>query len=316
MKKAGSEYESFVENIYKILSGKASIIKNDKIYGTDSKKLREIDVSIRSQIAGHELLIIIQAKDYKNKANMTVVDAFLSVVKDVRASKGILICNKGFTKGAIDYALNTGIDLCSAHDAKIRNWQFDLKIPVLVSFIKKQFKINMQLISTPKLIERNKKSLQLNLDLGQKTISIDNGNSLKSVTELIEQNCKLNFHLIKSGSHIINLLVPGMEFQIEEFFVPIAKLEVTVEVGKNGFLKYFNAEDYRGIYDYKSKSFNHTFIKFTTEYNLNNFDDSWEKVDVDNIKITPQTLTIEIDEPIVQNRLVQKESQVHIIKKN
>lgn len=245
---------------------------------------------------------------------MTVVDAFLSVVKDVRASKGILICNKGFTKGAIDYALNTGIDLCSAHDASYRNWQFDLKIPVLVSFIKKQLKVNLQLKSSPEFIERNKGSLQLDLDFSHKTISSDKGQNLKSITELIEQHSIKSSQRIKTGINLVNLLEAGMEFKIEDFYAPIGKLELTIEVSRIGFLKYFDAEDYRGIYDYHKKCFSHTFIKFTTEYNLSNFDETWEKVDVDKVKITPQTLTIEIDEPIIQNKLVQRESQVRVIK--
>ena len=108
-----AEYEKVVERIYLELQPKAKITRNDKIRG------RQIDVSIRTNVASHDILVIVQAKDYSKPAGIKDVDQFESVIKEVRAQKGILICNAGFTKPAKKKARNICIDLCSIHDAQL-----------------------------------------------------------------------------------------------------------------------------------------------------------------------------------------------------
>jgi Restriction endonuclease len=107
------------------------VILDDHIIGQETGILRQIDVSIRSKIAGHDILIIIQAKEHKKRADINMIGEFDSVVRDVKASKGILICNSGFTKTAKEYAQRLKVDLCTAHDASNINWQTEVKIPVI-----------------------------------------------------------------------------------------------------------------------------------------------------------------------------------------
>src|SRR4051812_963460 len=98
------EYEKMITRIYQELEPLAVVTHNDKIIGKDSKIERQIDVSIRTKVAGHEILIIVQAKDYKSPPDVNVVGELATVIKDVGASKGILISNAGFTEGAINLA--------------------------------------------------------------------------------------------------------------------------------------------------------------------------------------------------------------------
>src|SRR5262245_36053429 len=98
------KFEKLAEQIYKELEPNAKVTHNDKIMGQDSKRLRQIDVSIRHNIAGHDLLTVIQAKNYTRRADVNVVGAFATVIKDLRANKGILICKSGFTPAAISLA--------------------------------------------------------------------------------------------------------------------------------------------------------------------------------------------------------------------
>ena len=95
-----------VYKIYKELESHADLRWNDYIMGQDSKIERQIDISIRSKIANHNLLIIIQAKDQKRSADVNMVHVFEGVIKDVGAQKGILICNTGFTKARSQDFLN------------------------------------------------------------------------------------------------------------------------------------------------------------------------------------------------------------------
>jgi len=125
------QFEKLGEKIFKELSPIADVKWNDHVKGHDSGTKRQIDISIRTQIDNHEIFQIIQLKNWKYKANITAIDEFASVVKDVNATSGILVCKSGFTSQAKKYAKNIGIKLCNLHDAESREWNQDIKIPIL-----------------------------------------------------------------------------------------------------------------------------------------------------------------------------------------
>jgi Restriction endonuclease len=117
--------------IYEELSPESRVAHNDHIAGADSGRARQIDVSIRTTVAGHTFLTIIDAKDHGRAATVPDIDAFASLVSDVRANKGILICRGGFSASARQYALGKGLDLCQVHDATSRRWRLDVRVPVV-----------------------------------------------------------------------------------------------------------------------------------------------------------------------------------------
>lgn len=125
------DFEKVITKIYKTISPKAIIKHNDFIMGYDSGIRRQIDVSIRFREAGCNFLVIVQVKNYKKPADIKSVEELAIVIKDVRASKGVLICNAGFTKGAQKLAASLGIDLCNAYDAETKNWNTTLTIPIV-----------------------------------------------------------------------------------------------------------------------------------------------------------------------------------------
>ena len=125
------EFEKLAEKIFKELHNSAVIKHNDKIFGRQTQKHRQIDVSIRWNSNGSDYLTIVQTKDYKSPADINEVGEFLSVVNDVCASSGILVCNSGFTKDANTYARNVGISLLNLHDALSAKWSRKLTIPIL-----------------------------------------------------------------------------------------------------------------------------------------------------------------------------------------
>lgn len=129
--KAGREYELLIANLYRSLEPNAEVKHDDHIYDSTAKITRQIDVSIKSKLAGVDILIIIQVKDYsKNKADVAVVDQFKTIIDDTKASKGILICSKGFTKAALIKAEFHKIECLTVHSALNKNWGNELKFPV------------------------------------------------------------------------------------------------------------------------------------------------------------------------------------------
>lgn len=128
--KKGKEYELLIERLYRQLEPNADIVQDDYIFGRDSETKRQIDISIRYRFLGIDHLVIVQAKDYTRPAGVKAVDELQGVVKDVNANKGILICAKGFSKHAKDYAKNVGIELLTVHEASKKNWETEVKIKV------------------------------------------------------------------------------------------------------------------------------------------------------------------------------------------
>jgi len=129
-KNTGIDYEKLIHKIYTELEPNADVRFNDKILGRSGIE-RQIDVSIRTKIAGHDILIIIQAKDHSTPIDIKVLGEFVFVVNDIGASKGILICSSGFSRSLIKAAKEYKIDLFTAHDASNIRWQTVIKLPVI-----------------------------------------------------------------------------------------------------------------------------------------------------------------------------------------
>jgi len=125
------DFEKMIAQIYQTLSPKATVTHNDFILGVKSGIKRQVVVSIRFREAGCEFLVIVQAKTNSRPLDVNTIGEFASVIKDVRASKGVLIFNAGFTKAAQTFAKSIGIDLCSAHDAESKDWRTTLRVPIV-----------------------------------------------------------------------------------------------------------------------------------------------------------------------------------------
>lgn len=116
--------------MYRSLEPNAEVTHDDHIYDDRAKITRQIDVSIKYKFAGMDHLIIVQAKDYKIKANVAVVDQFQTVIADTKANKGILICSKGFSESALTKAKSYGIECLTVHSALNKKWEKTLNVPV------------------------------------------------------------------------------------------------------------------------------------------------------------------------------------------
>lgn len=67
--------------------------------------LREVDVAIRGEQAGHEVIVCVEASARSRKADRQWVDQMLGKHDDLSTSKLVLVSEKGFTKDAREAAL-------------------------------------------------------------------------------------------------------------------------------------------------------------------------------------------------------------------
>ncbi len=98
-------YEIYITRHFRKLFPDASIQHNIKRVGLISKVERQIDILIEQKTAGFNLSIIIDCKYFNKKVDVKIVESFLSFLQDLKASKGVLITNKGYSPAAENRAL-------------------------------------------------------------------------------------------------------------------------------------------------------------------------------------------------------------------
>ena len=237
------EYDKLVAHIYSELQPHARVAHNDKIMGLESGKKRQIDVSIRDTVAGHDLLIVVQAKNYTRPADVSVVDGFASVVKDVRANKGVLICNAGFTQGAKDKARNIGIDLCSLHDAQSRNWSLDIKLPLLWIDLLPSVRFMLQcFLEVGDSIPYDPRQWVLSADNGRTRLLFLETFMRKWNTGELDRRCGTTHNLEPEQTKIKVLIGKGV-------WQPVESLIIQYVVNHRAWLGYFTPSECRGILD-------------------------------------------------------------------
>src|SRR4030081_1271159 len=96
--KKWKRFEKLVYDIQKDFAGTtATVTHKDYIMGVDSKVEREIDISIKQQVAQFPILVAIDCKDYADPVDVKAVEEFAGLANDVRANKGVLVSSNGFT---------------------------------------------------------------------------------------------------------------------------------------------------------------------------------------------------------------------------
>ena len=99
------DYELYITKHFQKLFPDASISHNVKRMGVVSHTKRQIDILIEQAIAGITLTVVVDCKFFSKKVTINHVESFLSFLRDVKASKGILITNVGYTEGASKRAI-------------------------------------------------------------------------------------------------------------------------------------------------------------------------------------------------------------------
>lgn len=127
------KFEEAVASIQKNIVHGARITHDEKIKGKSGTD-RQIDIVIRYNIGQYEILVIVDCKDWKNSVDIGDVGQFIDMVEDVRANKGALICNAGFTEGARNRAKEKGIDLLRVVDTENPDINLKIGFPALCDF--------------------------------------------------------------------------------------------------------------------------------------------------------------------------------------
>ena len=96
---------------------------------------RQIDVLVKSNVAGFSIQTVVEARDYAKRLDITHLDAFHSKMQDVKAHKGVMVSRKGFSNSAKSKADRLGISLCTLNNPETDLKDVGLEIPILLTDI-------------------------------------------------------------------------------------------------------------------------------------------------------------------------------------
>jgi hypothetical protein len=130
-------FEKVIHDIHSQLAPQGAVVTlDDRIIGSESGAERQIDVSIRVNVAGYNILIVIECKDQGRPIDVTELGAFSSLAKDVNANKGVMISSSGYTEAALNLAKARAIDVRTYVDTESTDWRSEVSIPVLLKRIR------------------------------------------------------------------------------------------------------------------------------------------------------------------------------------
>jgi len=250
--RAGSDYERFVYEKFRRLFPDAQVTLNDKIPGKQSGLLREIDISIKMTVGDTEIVYIVQCKDRgKRPADILVLGEFSSVIKDVDATKGFLICTSGFAKSNYKYARTLGIELLTVEDIESGKWHADIKVPLI--YIKKivNYFLDASIIPNEKLVAKNQtQAIPVNLDIDVTSISYDLGGTSTTIKEHLQS------WIAKAGSFLgdvvdVDLVRPGLRLQVADIWLACEDLRINLTVDRRYYLKYLTPAEYSQVRDHR-----------------------------------------------------------------
>lgn len=136
-KEKGDLLEKVIEQLCSGIKG-ATVTRNAKILGKQSKTEREIDVLIEGRIGAFDVRIAIEAKNYSDPVGVEKVESLTTKLMDIGANLGIMVCPLGFYEPAKNLAFANGIKLFEVYDPTLGNSKLFIPLryvePVIKSF--------------------------------------------------------------------------------------------------------------------------------------------------------------------------------------
>lgn len=110
-----NEYQEEIAEFFRSIGLEA----NTNVIINGVRTSHDVDVVIRSNHVGFDLLWLVECKHWKRPVSKLHVLALREIVSDVGADRGILMAEKGFQRGALEAAQLTNVQLTSLAGLKV-----------------------------------------------------------------------------------------------------------------------------------------------------------------------------------------------------
>ncbi len=115
-------FEELIALIQKETAPGATVQHNHRVKGR-SGRTRQLDVTLSTRVGLHDVLIVIECKQYRRPVGIEKVEAFATKLRDVNAHQGVMISPRGFDAGARAAAKEANIGLWTYREAVEADWR-------------------------------------------------------------------------------------------------------------------------------------------------------------------------------------------------
>ncbi len=126
------QFEELVARIEGALVPAGAVVKSpDRLLDLVTGEMREVDVSIRSQVGSVEVLVTVECRDRAKTQDVTWIEQLATKQKHVGATHTVAVSSTGFSEPALTAARIHGIStrtIAEVTDAEIRAWAEKLEI--------------------------------------------------------------------------------------------------------------------------------------------------------------------------------------------
>lgn len=123
MPKRTNDFQELIAYIYKTISPDDCIVEESSlVHDKDSRSLREVDILLTQNIAGHKISIAIECRDRKRSETVEWIDSLIGKAGSLDVNKIVAVSSEGFTQAAIEKAKSRNIDTLSFEEATDIEW--------------------------------------------------------------------------------------------------------------------------------------------------------------------------------------------------
>lgn len=266
------KFEAFVANIQEYLTPHAKVTQNEFITGKSGVK-RQNDVVVRYNLGQFNMLIVIDCKDWRNSVDIGDVGSFADLVEDVGANKGAIVCNAGFTSGALKRAREKGIELLKVADVESKDWPVKLAIPVLCDF--RYIEYTSYGVShtgpTPFMIPGT--------DPEYLEIYKSDGNLIDMITNLIKKAWNENKFPDEPGEHRdLKFVEEDAYFKVDDVLYGPAEITANIIVKQELYFGELPIDEAKGFHNEATGGFITRSFK-TTKFDIGYIQKKWRLID-------------------------------------
>ncbi|WP_445269592.1 restriction endonuclease [Streptomyces sp. DSM 41634] len=101
-----------------LISGKdpgVTVEHDQHLPGILSGRLRQIDVLVRTVVAGESITVVYECKHQRRPVGLATVEEFVAKLEDVGANQGVLFASSGYTEAAVRRLENTTLPRVNAY---------------------------------------------------------------------------------------------------------------------------------------------------------------------------------------------------------
>src|SRR5215213_6471237 len=110
--KKWEEFETLIAELQAQTAPNADVQHNQRVKGR-SGRFRQLDITLSQKVGLYPVFIVIECKHYRRRVGIEKVEAFVTKLRDVGASHGVMISNTGFDEGAKSIAKDNLVTLLS-----------------------------------------------------------------------------------------------------------------------------------------------------------------------------------------------------------